>query len=118
MMNGSPPEPDFRERIMVDKFGAVVAGSLMLMLVNSATVTLAQTASSPQEPTLSVTESDNAMDLNLAWEISWAWIRGQDFNAALTFQIKGEALIQRDPQRARHYFEAAEHEVTVLRPNP
>jgi hypothetical protein len=118
MMNDSPPEPDFQERIMVNKFGAVVAGSLVLIM-SSATVTLAQTASSLEDPTISVTENDNAMDLNLAQQISDAWIRGRDVTAAVTFQIKGEtALIQGDPRLASHYFDAAEHELTVPHPNP
>jgi hypothetical protein len=104
---------------VVNKFGAVVSGSLVLLLMSSATATLAQTASSLEDPTISITESDNAMDLSLARKISQAWIRNQDVSAALNFQIKGEtALIQGDPQQARHYFDAAEHELTVLRPNP
>jgi hypothetical protein len=94
---------------------AFVAGSVALMLAISATTARAQTVSS----TTSVTESDDAVDERLAYQISQAWIGGKDVSDAVEFQVKGEnALSQGDPQQARHYFEAAEHELTVLKASP
>lgn len=83
------------------------------MLVSSATAARAQTAPS----TMSVTESDNAIDERLAHEISQAWSGGMDVSDAVEFQVTGEnALSQGDPQKARYYFEAAEHGLMVLNP--
>jgi hypothetical protein len=59
------------------------------------------------------------MDQDLAQQISQAWSEGKDASDAVSFQVKGEiAQSQGNPQQARRYFEAAEHELTALRPSP
>ena len=99
----------------VNQLKAFVAGSIALMLVSSATAARAQTATSM----IGATESDNAINERLAYQISQAWIGGKDASDAVEFQVRGEtALSQGDPQQARHYFEAAEYELTVLQPSP
>jgi hypothetical protein len=90
------------------------AGSIALMLVSSAAAARAQTATSM----IGATESDNAIDERLAYQISQAEIGGKDVSDAVEFQLKGEiALSQGNALQARHYFEAAEHQLTVLRPS-
>jgi hypothetical protein len=99
----------------MNQLKAFVAGGIALLLVGSAAAAPAQTAPSM----IGVSENDNAIDERLALQISQAWIGGKDVSDAVQFQVMGEnALSQGDPQRARHYFEAAEHELTVLQPSP
>ena len=94
------------------------AGTVALMLGSLATAVRAQTAPSPLNSVVLI-EADDAMDLQLAKQISEAWTQGKDVTAAVAFQVKGEnALSQGDPLEASRYFEAAEHELTVLRPIP
>ena len=67
--------------------------------------------------TFSATNSTDAMDLDLAQQISQASSEGKDASGAVGFQVKGEIpLSHGNPQQARRYFEAAEHELTVLQP--
>ncbi len=95
------------------------AGGMALMLASSATSARGQTASSGVGSTVSATQSADAMDQDLAQQISQAWSEGKDVSGAVAFQVKGEiAHSQGNPQQARRYFEAAEHELTVLRPSP
>jgi hypothetical protein len=92
---------------------------MVLMLACSATTARSQTAPAVAGSTISATQSDDAMDQDLAEEISQAWSEGKDASGAVDFQVKGEiALSQGNPQQARRYFRAAEHELTVLRPSP
>ncbi len=57
------------------------------------------------------------MDQDLAQKISQAWSEGKDASGAVAFQENGEiALSEGNQQQARHYFEAAEHELASLRP--
>jgi len=102
----------------MNKLTAFAAGSVGLMLASSATVTRGQTAPSLARSAVSASADDHTMDQNLAQQISQAWIRGKDVTDAVTFQVEGEnALIRGDPQQARHYFEAAEHKLAVVRPS-
>ena len=101
------------------KLIAFVAAVIMPMLVSPVTTARSQTAHSPPGSTVSVSEIDNAMDQNLAEQISRAWIEGKDVSGAVALPVRGEnAVIQGNPQRARQYFEAAEHELTVLQSSP
>ena len=85
----------------MNQLKAFVAGCIALMLVSSATAARAQTATSM----IGVTESDNAIDERLAYQISQAWIGGKDVSAAVKFQVKGEnALSQGDPQTGQALF--------------
>ena len=98
---------------------AFAAGATALMLACSATAAGGQTAPSVVESTVSATQSDDAMDQDLAQQISQASSEGKDVSNAVAFQLKGEiAHSQGNPLQAKRYFEAAEHELTVLRPSP
>jgi hypothetical protein len=91
---------------------------MALMLACSATAARGQMAPSVVESTVSATQND-AMDQDLAQQISQASSEGKDVSNAVAFQLKGEiAHSQGNPQQAKRYFEAAEHEMTVLRPSP
>ena len=104
---------------MVNCSKTFAAGAMALMLACSATATRGQTAPSVVESTVSATQSDDAMDQDLAQQISQASSEGKDVSNAVAFQLKGEiAHSQGNPQQAKRYFEAAEHELTVLRPSP
>ena len=98
---------------------AFAAGGIALMLASSATAASGQTAPSGVGSMASITQSDDAMDQDLARQISQASSEGKDVSSAVEFQLKGEiAHSQGNPQQARRYFEAAERELTVLRPSP
>ena len=95
------------------------ADGMALMLAISATAARGQTVPSGGGSTFSATNSADAMDLDLAQQISQASSEGKDASGAVAFQVKGEiALSQGNPQQARRCFEAAEHELTVLQPGP
>ena len=64
-------------------------------------------------------ESVDAMDQKLAYDISQAWSHDEDASGAVAFQENGEiALSQGNQRQARHYFEAAEKELANLKPSP
>ncbi len=91
--------------------------SLAAMLAISTTAVWAQ--ATPQNASLTVNSTQNvdAMDQDLAQKISQAWSEGKDASGAVAFQENGEiALSEGNQQQARHYFEAAEHELASLRP--
>ena len=96
----------------------MLAGTgLAAMLAVSTTSVWAQTT--PQNATLTVssTQSVDTMDQDIAQKISQAWSEGKDASGAVAFQENGEiALSEGNQQQARHYFEAAEHELARLRP--
>ncbi len=96
------------------------AGGMALVLAIFSTAARGQTApSSAVGSTVSATQIANAMDQDLAQKISQAWSEGKDANGAVAFQENGEmALSAGNPQQARQYFEAAEHELTGLQPSP
>ena len=66
------------------------AGAMALMLACSATAARGQTAPSVVESTVSATQSDDAMDQDLAQQISLAASEGKDVSNAVAFQLKGE----------------------------
>jgi hypothetical protein len=68
---------------------------------------------------VSASQSADAMDQQLAYNISRAWSENEDASGAVAFQENGEiALSQGDQQQARHYFEAAEKELAQLKRSP
>ena len=97
----------------------LASAAMALMLANSATGAWAQTAQPIIGSTAGAIQSDDAIDQELAEQISHAWLAGKDVSGAVAFQVKGEnALTQGNPQQARRYFEAAQHELKALRPSP
>src|SRR5215469_889978 len=95
----------------------------MALMVGMALAIPATSAWSQMGPgsasTVSVTESANAMDHQLANRISQAWSEGKDASGAVAFQENGEiALSEGKPEEARQYFKAAERELNGLKPAP
>jgi len=76
-----------------------------LMLANSATGAWAQTAQPIIGSTAGAIQSDDAIDQELAEQISHAWLAGKDVSGAVAFQVKGEnALTQGNPQQLEALF--------------
>jgi len=96
----------------------MVAGTSLAAIVAISTAGVwAQTK--PQNVALTVSSMQNVdtMDQHIAQKISQAWSEGKDASGASAFQENGEiALSEGNQQQARHYFEAAEHELARLRP--
>jgi hypothetical protein len=97
----------------------IFAGSTMaLTLAIFTTAAWGQIAPQNTGSVVSTSESAAALDQNVAQKISQAWAEGKDASGAVAFQENGEiAMSEGNPQQARHYFDAAEHELSNLKPS-
>ncbi len=94
-----------------------LTGGCLAAILAIAPAAWAQSMPQGNTSEVSATESTNTMDQELAQKISQAWSEGKDASGAAAFQENGEiALSEGNPQQARRYFEAAEHELARLHP--
>jgi hypothetical protein len=67
---------------------------------------------------ISASGKANALDQDVARKIKDAWGEDKDASGAAAFQENGEiAISEGDSQQAERYFEAAEHELSTLKPS-
>jgi hypothetical protein len=94
-----------------------LTGGCLAAILTIAPAAWAQSMPQGNTSVVSASESTNTMDQELAQKISQAWSEGKDASGAAAFQENGEiALSEGNPQQARRYFEAAEHELARLHP--
>jgi hypothetical protein len=107
----------------VNSHKKMAGSSLALMLAIAfaipATASWGQMAPRESGSVISASQSVDVLDQEVAQKISQAWSEGKDASGAVAFQENGEiALSEGNQDQARRNFEAAEHELAHLKPNP
>jgi hypothetical protein len=94
------------------------ASTLALMVAISTTAAWGQMAPQSTGSVTSASGKANALQQDVARKINDAWGEHKDASGAAAFQENGEiAMSEGDSQKAERYFEAAEHELSALKPS-